>query len=125
MIRVDDLALTGRIHDAPGAFAAHAAELYAAFDTTNLPCGGLRIRFDSGSITVQLAERGLAIAITAISATDLFVLREAVAGLVDGFDATLTPRLIWDRALPKLTTPPNFRQGRVVALSTPGAGYIR
>ncbi|GLS85959.1 siderophore-interacting protein [Cypionkella aquatica] len=125
MIRVDDLALTGRIHDAPGAFAAHVAELYAAFDTASLPCGGLRINFDSGSITLQVAERGLAIAITAISASDLFVLREAVAGLVDGFDATLTPRLIWDRALPKLTTPPNFRQGRIVAISTPGAGYIR
>ena len=42
------------------------------------------------------------ISVTAMSATDLFVLREAVTGLIEGFDATLGPRLIWDRALPKL-----------------------
>ncbi|MDZ4394192.1 siderophore-interacting protein [Cypionkella sp.] len=125
MIRADDLSLTGRVLDAPGAFAAHVAELYAAFDLTDLPCGGLRVNFASGSISFSVAERAMAIAVTAVSSTDLFVLREAVAGLVEGFDPTLAARLVWDRSLPKLTTPPNFRQGRVVAISHPGAGYTR
>lgn len=125
MIRVDDLALTGRVLDAPGALAAHVAEVYAAFDPVSLPCGGLRLEFPSGAISFLVAEQAMAIAVTAMSSTDLFVLREAVAGLVEGFDATLGPRLIWDRALPKLQTPPNFRQGRVVAISHPGAGYVR
>ncbi|MES2432356.1 MAG: siderophore-interacting protein [Pseudomonadota bacterium] len=125
MIRVDDLALTGRLPDAPGAFAAHVAELYAAFDVSDLPQGGLRISFTSGSISFAPGEQAMLISVTAISATDLFVLREAVTGLIERFDAGLVARLIWDRALPKLTTPPNFRQGRVVAISHPGAGYIR
>lgn len=125
MIRADDLALTGRVLDAPGALAAHVAEVYAAFDPVALTCGGLRLEFPTGSISFRVAENGMGIAVTAVSSTDLFVLREAVAGLLEGFDAALGPRLIWDRALPKLQTPPNFRQGRVVAISHPGAGYVR
>ncbi|WP_426034986.1 siderophore-interacting protein [Cypionkella sp. TWP1-2-1b2] len=125
MIRADDLALTGRVLDAPGALAAHLAEVYAAFDPAALPQGGLRVNFTSGSLSFAPGEQAMLISVTAMSATDLFVLREAVAGLVEGFDAPLGPRLIWDRALPKLQTPPNFRQGRVLAISHPGAGYVR
>lgn len=125
MIRADDLALTGCVLDAPGALAAHLGEVYASFDPAALPCGGMRVAFPSGSISFSLAERGMAVAVTAVSSTDLFVLREAVSGLVEGFDPTLGPRLVWDRALPKMQTPPNFRQGRVVAISCPSAGFIR
>lgn len=125
MIRADDLALTGRVLEAPRALAAHLAEVYAAFDPVALSCGGLRLEFPTGSISFVMAERAIGIGVTAISATDLFVLREAVAGLVEGFDAALGPKLIWGLALPKLQTPPNFRQGRVVAISHPGAGYVR
>ena len=51
MIRADDLALTGRVLDAPGALAAHLAEVYAAFDPAALPQGGLRVNFTSGSLS--------------------------------------------------------------------------
>ncbi|MDB5665132.1 siderophore-interacting protein [Cypionkella sp.] len=125
MIRADNLALTGRLLDAPGAFAAHVGQIYSAFDVVDLPDGGVRISFTSGSISFAPGEQAMVIAVTAVSATDLFVLREAVAGLVDGFDATLAARLIWDRPLAKLQVPPNFRQGRVVAISHPGVGYVR
>ena len=102
MIRADDLALTGRVLDAPGALAAHLAEVYAAFDPAALPQGGLRVNFTSGSLSFAPGEQAMLISVTAMSATDLFVLREAVTGLIEGFDATLGPRLIGDRALPKL-----------------------
>jgi NADPH-dependent ferric siderophore reductase len=126
MIRAEDLRLSGRIMAAPGALAAHIAGVYAGYDMgTALPEGGLRVEFSMGVLDFLPAEGALTVAITALSPADLFVLREAVESLIEGFDTALLERTVWDRPAPRLAHPPNFRLGRVLAVSRPGQGFIR
>lgn len=126
MIRAGDLSLAGRLADAPGALAAHISAVYSAFDVAvQQPHGGIRVDFQTGTLNFAVQDTALAITITAISASDLFVLREAVISLIDGFDPAIVARLTWDRPLAKTLTPPNFRLGQVIAISRPGPHYLR
>ncbi|MES2664454.1 MAG: siderophore-interacting protein [Pseudomonadota bacterium] len=126
MIRAGDLALGGRLPGASGALAAHIGAVYAGYDMdVQQPDGSLRIGFATGTLHFSPGEGGLSIAVTALSPTDLFVLREAVVSLIDSFDPALTAALIWDRPLARTAHPPNFRHATVVAVSRPGPHFAR
>lgn len=124
MIRAGELTLNARLPDAPGALAAHVMALYGAHDMAEpLPGGGILVTVATGSVSFQPAETGMEVRIIAVSEADLFVLREAVASLVESFDAGLA--ILWDRALVGGAYPPNFRLGQVIAKSRPGPRFLR
>lgn len=126
MIHAGDLALAGRLPGASGALAAHIGAVYAGYDMdVQQPDGSIRVEFPTGTLRFAPDDSGLAVAITALSPTDLFVLREAVVSLIDSFDPVLSAALIWDRPLAKTIHPPNFRHATVVAVSRPGPHFAR
>ncbi len=126
MIHAGDLSLAGRLPGASGALAAHIGAVYAGYDMdVQQPDGSIRVDFPTGAIRFARGEGGLAIGVTALSATDLFVLREAVVSLIDSFDPELAALLIWDRPLARTNHPPNFRHGTVIAVSHPGPHFTR
>lgn len=124
MIHAGELELTGRLPSASGALAAHVGAVYGAHDLAEpLPGGGILVTMANGSISFRPGEDGLTIQILGLSGADLFVLREAVASLVEAFDPAL--ELVWDRALTATAHPPNFRIGRIVAKSVPAPRFLR
>lgn len=86
-----------------------------------------RVEVETGMGRIQLAAGAadMAIRISASSAANAFMLREAVVARIEEVDATLLPGLRWSGALETDGLPPNFRAGRVRSVEAAGPLFWR
>lgn len=78
-----------------------------------------------GFITLRAEADLLVVLLAAADGAKAFILRQILVHHLDQLAPGLAERLVWDGPLPQFTRPPTFRLARVVAVSRPGAGFVR
>ena len=116
-------AQTGRLRtDIADRIVEHVRAQYRAFDlpVADSRPGGIELDAGIGKIRFSASGSELLLRIWAESASNAFMLREAAVARIEAFDPALVSGLRWNASASEGSLPPNFRQARILRISTVG-----